>query len=409
MTIKNKDSIIIAINQCDYGSTGNIMLNSLEYAHEYGPFDVLACIPYETKQINKVRTLSFAVKISKIKRYYYAILRRLKFPIINDGNYYKEYTKRLIQLIKQESGNYKTTIIHMHNMHMCNLDVNVFYRWLGKHNEYKVLYTLHDCWTFTGGCYCYDFIGCNKWQHDCKKCPQHIKYSNHQLRKRTKLINKIPKLTLVPCSKWLEAEITKSRLKNIETIVNNGETSLEPFVGKSNLKEKLGITNKKILISVSAYWNDWKGIKYLYKLADLLPNDYILILVGGSLDEKHNKIIHIPLINDNKLLAEYYSIADVFVSTTQSDNLPLVLMEAQICGLPIVGFGHGGTPEEITEKSGIMVGTDNDVNKLFSTIVHVIDSKEFRKEDIIASGNRFKKNECSKRQLSIYKNVIHDI
>ena len=133
----------------------------------------------------------------------------------------------------------------MHNMHMCNLDVNRFYKWLVKHKKYKVFYTLHDCWTFTGGCYYYDFIGCNKWQHDCKKCPQHIKYSNYQLRKRTKLINNISNLTLIPCSKWLEREIKKSNLKNVKSIVNNGETSLEPFGGESNLKEKLGIVMER--------------------------------------------------------------------------------------------------------------------------------------------------------------------
>lgn len=406
MYTEKNDNLIIGINLGDFGSTGNIMLNSLEYAHEHGFFDVLACIPYETKQINKVRTLSFSAIIPKIKCYYYAILRRLKFPIVNDGNYYKEYTKRLIQIIKQESKIYKTTIIHMHNMHMCNLDVNKFYRWLGKHNEYKVLYTLHDCWTFTGGCYCYDFIGCTNWKDKCKNCPQCLKYTTHQLKKRTKLLSMMKNLTLIPCSKWLENELKQSRLKNMPSIVNNGETSLEPYKGISNLKNTLGLNNKKILISVSAYWNDWKGIKYLYALANQLPNDYVLLLLGGTLNKEHKRIIHIPSINEQSLLAEYYSIADVFVSTTQSDNLPLVLMEAQICGVPVVGFGHGGTPEEITEKSGIMVGADNDVNKLLSTIIRVVEDKPFKKEDIIASGNRFKKYECAKRQFEIYNHQL---
>ena len=210
---------------------------------------------------------------------------------------------------------------------------------------------------------------------------------------------------MIPCSNWLDSELKRSRLSSIPTIVNNGECSIEAYSGCSSLKKELGIENKKVVISVSAYWNDWKGIKYLYELAELMPDDYILLLVGGRVNKSLANMIHVDSIKDSNKLAEYYSIADVFVSTTQADNLPLVLMEAQLCGLPVVGFGHGGTPEEITEKSGIMVGTDNSVEKLFEAIKYVVEKKPFKKEDIIASGNRFKKYESAKRQLFIYERI----
>lgn len=403
---KKNDNLIIGINLGDFGSTGNIMLNSLEYAHEHGLFDVVACIPYEAKKENAVKTISFETSLPKIKSFYYSFLRKLNFPLINDGNYYKEETKTLINIIKRESKQYQNTIIHLHNIHMCSLHICKLYKWLNKHKEYIVLYTLHDCWAFTGGCYYYDFISCNRWQKKCYKCPQHIKYTMVQLRRRTNLLNKIKNLTLIPCSEWLNNELKKSKLNKIPSIVNNGEASIVPFSGKSNLKKYLGIDKKRVILSVSANWNDWKGIKYLYQLADILPRNYVLLLVGGIINTQNKNIIHIPSVFDSKVLAEYYSIADVFVSTSQSDNLPLVLMEAQICGVPVVGFGHGGTPEEITDKSGIMVGTDNDINKLLSGIVHVIEDKPFKKEDIISSGNRFKKYECAKRQLEIYNNAI---
>ena len=405
MVEKNKN-LIIGINLVDFGSTGNIMLNSLEYAHENGPFDVVALVPFATNTSSKVRIESFGIKFNKIKHYFFAALKRMKFPIVNDGNRYRQVTRKLIKLIKKEASGYDKVFIHLHNIHDSEINVNVFYKWLRKHKEYQVFYTLHDCWTFTGGCYYYDFVGCKKWQKDCKKCPQHILYTHNQLEKRTALLNNIQNLLLIPCSQWLSNELGKSKLSSIKRIINNGETSLEKYNGKSNLKKELGIEDKKVLISVSAYWNDWKGIKYFYQLADKLPDDYVILLVGGGLPKEHQKIIHIPQISDSNKLAEYYSISDVFVSLTQSDNFPLVLMESQICGVPIVGFGHGGTPELITEKSGIMVGKDNDVDKLFAAIKNVIENHPFKKEDIIASGNRFKKYECAKRQLVIYNNLL---
>lgn len=404
--MEKNNKLIIGINLGDYGSTGNIMLNCLEYANKNGNFDVVALIPYETKQTNAVKTISFHTDISPIRNIKYRVLNKLRNPIFNDGNYYKEQTKTLIQLIKKISNNYDKTIIHLHNLHHCNIDVTYFYKFLAN-NNFVCLYTLHDSWTYTGGCYFYSHIQCNLWMYGCKKCPLKIKQSEKQLKKRTKQLCKIQKLTLLPCSAWLKNELSRSALKTIPFIVNNGETSLKPFSGKSQLREKYNIKDKIVLISVAAYWSDWKGINYLYELSNILPENYVLLLIGENIEIKRSNIINPGLITDSNLLAEHYSISDVFVSVTQSDNLPLVLMEAQICGLPIVGFGHGGTPELITNKSGIMAGTDNNVNILLETIKFVVEKKPFSKEDITASGNRFKKYECAKRQLDIYNKAIN--
>ena len=403
MRSKN-DKLIIGINLGDYGSTGSMMLNSLEYAHNHGDFDTIALIPYETKKTNQVRTLSFAAKITFLKRAYYKVLRKLKFPIINDGNYYNEFTKNLINLIKNESNGYKKTIIHMHNMHMCNLNVNKFYKWLVKNPEYKVFYTLHDCWTFTGGCYYYSHIKCTKWMSDCKKCPQNIKYTKLQLKKRTKFLNKIKDLTLITVSKWAKDQVNMSKLRRLPTVVNLGETSLQPIITKPKLKNKMGLSNKKVVLLVGAYWNEWKGVKYIYAISKLLPERYHIIIVGPFKSEGFKNITQINNVELTEL-PNYYSMSDVYVSITQAEQLGLTTCEAQMCGCPIVGFGNGGSKETFIDgKSGIVV-KNNDINGLISAIKYIAEKKPFKKEDIVASGNRFKKYEHSKRMLNIYKSL----
>lgn len=405
-----KQYLIVAINLGDFGSTGNIMINSLQYACKHGDFDAIAYVPTATPNSNNgIKMVAYRRKLSFIKRGYLKIKRNLFRSEQLDGNGYKGYTKYVLKHIRIISKQYEKTIVHLHNVHMANLNVRFLYKKL-KSSQFKVLYTMHDSWPYTGGCYCYNHIGCEKWKIDCSNCPQHIKYSSKTLKKRTNILSSMNNLTLIPCSHWLENEIKQSKIKNLPSIVNHGETSLEPFVGESTIKEELGIIGKKVLISVSAYWNEWKGIKYYYQLADILPDNYVLVLVGGILPNyPYKNILHIKHIKDQNKLAEFLSVADVFVSLTQADNLPLVLMEAQICGLPIVGFGHGGTPEEITKKSGIMVGKDNDINKILSALIYVVEKKPFKKEDIIESGNRFKKYESAKRQLEIYKRaIVHD-
>ena len=116
-----REQLIIGINLGDFGSTGTIMLNCLEYAYLSGNFDVIAFVPHVTHD-NKVKTIPFNVNISKIYHYFYAARCRLRMPIMNDGNHFKKNSKNLISLIKKESLNYKKVIIHMHNMHMCDLD-----------------------------------------------------------------------------------------------------------------------------------------------------------------------------------------------------------------------------------------------------------------------------------------------
>lgn len=404
---KINKTLIIGINLCDHGSTGTIMRHSLEYAHEHGNFDYLVCVP---KDEGKPHTFAFNYQFNIFRRALYNRILKLykRYP---DGYLYREYTRKLINKIKSESKKYNKTIIHLHNIHMAGIQFPMLFKYLSKTN-FKIFYTLHDSWPFTGGCYCFNFIKCFEWQNGCKcKCCQNYDkkcisvQKNYKLKKKYTLLLK-KQLTLIPVSQWMVNNLQKSFLRDIPYILNPGECSIMPLDKPDiNLKRKLGLIDKKVLISVSAYWNDWKGIKYIYELADLIPNNYKILLVGGSLLKEHKNIIHVGNVNNSEL-NRYYSIADVFISTTQDDNLPLVLMEAQICGLPIVGFGHGGTREEIIEgKTGTMVGTNNNINKLICALVHVLKRKQYKKEDIIINGKKYEPFEHAKRMLTIYEKV----
>lgn len=102
-------------------------------------------------------------------------------------------------------------------------------------------------------------------------------------------------MIIVSVSDWLKKEAEKSFLSKYEIVVNYGETSLIPLE-KTNvsLKEELGITNKKVVLAVSSYWNDWKGKKYLYEVANRLPVNYVLLVVGGTFEcDNYENIIHI--------------------------------------------------------------------------------------------------------------------
>ena len=60
---------------------------------------------------------------------------------------------------------------------------------------------------------------------------------------------------------------------------------------------------------------------------------------------------------DTDALAEYYSLADVFVIPSLAENYATVTLESMACGTPVVGFDAGGIPEQLTENKGIVVKT----------------------------------------------------
>ena len=105
-----------------------------------------------------------------------------------------------------------------------------------------------------------------------------------------------------------------------------------------------------------------KGLDYFIKLAKLVNEDEIIVMVG--LKEKQIKelpinIIGIPRTNSAKELAEIYSIADVFINPTLQEVLGLVNIEALACGTPVITFDTGGSPECIDESCGFVVEKDN--------------------------------------------------
>ena len=112
-------------------------------------------------------------------------------------------------------------------------------------------------------------------------------------------------------------------------------------------------------------------------------------------------IIHINSINQDEL-PSYYALADVYLSVSQSETLGLTTCEAQMCGTPVVTFGHTAIKETINDKTGIIVGEDNDIPRMIKSIVKVVENNPFNKKDIIINGNRFKKFEHAKRMLNLY-------
>ena len=292
-------------------------------------------------------------------------------------------TKRFIKDIER----IKPDIINIHNLHGYYINVKILFEYLNKTNI-PIVWTFHDCWPFTGHCSHFIKHNCYKWKTECFSCPNTKGYPKSLLfdRSRTNYIKKkelftnIEKLTIVSPSLWLSNLVKESffKQKNIITI-NNGVdvNTYNPINNHTNIKNKLNLNDEKIIVGVASVWTYSKGFDDFIRLNELLSDEYKIILVGlnkKQIESLPKNIIGIERTESVHELAELYSMADVFVNPTYSDNFPTTNIEALACGTPVITYKTGGSPEAIDEMTGIVVEQGN-INKLKEAVESVAKDK----------------------------------
>ena len=168
-------------------------------------------------------------------------------------------------------------------------------------------------------------------------------------------------------------------------MIPNG-IDLENFSpGENDLREKLELNGKYVILGVANVWERRKGLTYFLDLAETLPEECRIVLAGLSKKQKRrlpSSVVGIERTSSVKELAEYYSMADVFVNATLEDNFPTTNLEALACGTPVITFDTGGSPESLDESCGRVV-PKGDIRALRQAILeertHPKESKACRK------------------------------
>lgn len=272
----------------------------------------------------------------------------------------KNATNLLIDKMKEINPD----IVHLHNIHGYYLNYQILFDYLAD-SGVPVVWTFHDCWNMTGHCAQFEQYGCEKWKTQCRDC-QYVRKEyprsiidrskrNFELKKQC--FTSVKKMTIVPVSHWLEGIVKQSFLSDYPIKVINNGIDLTLFKPCENTKLISNIDdNKFIILGVASTWDNDKGIKDFVKLSQ--NPDYQVIMVGVS--EKLSKqlpdaIIKVAKTNSQRELAEYYSMADVFVNPTYKDSFPTTNLEAMACGTPVITYKTGGSPESVTPETGIVV------------------------------------------------------
>ena len=329
------------------------------------------------------------------------------------GFYNAMETKRMLKDLDE----FNPDIVHLHNLHGYYVHVGVLFDYLKRKNK-KVIWTLHDCWSFTGHCAHYDGIGCDKWKSKCYDCPitneypfswnKHNVTKNYE-RKKEVFTSIKDNLTIVTPSYWLEEQVKQSFLKECHVMTIHNGINLNDFkYTESSFREKYHLEDSFIVLAVASVWDMTKGIEDLKELANSLPENMQLVVVGGTLSSNTTTIenaLCIPRTNTVKELCEIYSASDAFINLTKQDTFPTVNIEALACGLPVITYKTGGSPEILTEKTGIVVEKNN-IEKMKEVLIELAKNNSFKIEDCIEVASHYSLDKMYESYLGLYKKVM---
>ncbi len=337
------------------------------------------------------------------------LLHGIMTRITDKAGFYSAHpTKKLIKEIEE----YKPDVIHLHNIHGYYLHIGLLFDYLTT-TEIPVVWTLHDCWSYTGHCCYYSAEGCYKWKTGCSKCPQKGTYpaskvldnSKWNYQKKKDLFSNV-NMTLVTVSRWLADEVKNSFLSDYPLEVIYNGIDLDVFKPTpSDFKAKYGLEGKKIILGVASTWSERKGLNDFIKLSRIINNDWKIVVVGvndSEIEQLTDNMIGIKRTDSIKELAEIYTAADVFFNASVEETFGLPTIEAMACGTPSVVYNATALPELIEDGCGAVVEPHN-LNAVLEQVYNI--DKITTEEQCIANALRFDREKLFLKYVELYRKI----
>lgn len=314
----------------------------------------------------------------------------------DDGLSNRIATRQLIKKIKAINPD----VVHLHNLHGYYINYKILFDYFNT-TDIPIVWTLHDCWAFTG--HCGHFVGanCEKWRLECDNCPLIRSYpsswwfdrskKNYNLKKRLFSANK--NLHIVAVSQWLARLVQQSFFGNADIRVINNGIDTNTFIPKISEKKP-----KFTILGVSSVWTKSKGLFDFYRLREALDMElYDIVLVGlneGQIKVLPKGIKGVARTNSVEQLVAYYCSADVVLSLSYGESMGLTPIEGMACGTPAIVYNNTAQPELVTPSTGIVVNQGNIIElcQAISTIQN--------------NGKQFYSDACRKRAEICYNKEV---
>jgi len=301
-------------------------------------------------------------------------------------------------------------VVQLHNIHDHWLNYKILFNFIAE-QKIPVVWTQHDCWSFTGGCTYFDLLECQEWKNGCIVCPDKrslFMHSERNFKIKEETLSKQNHLTFVTVSDWL-GELMRHSVqcnRNIITIHNGVDTNVFKPIEEHKKSDRDGIFR---IIGVAAVWNERKGLNDFIRLRSLLSKEqYEIVLIGltkKQIQSLPDGIKGITRTNSMEDLARQYAKSDVYVNTTYSDNFPTTNIEALACGTPVITYNTGGSPEAVDEETGIIV-KKGDIVKVAQQITLMKERPLSTEKCRMRAVELFDKEKCFEKYIDLYESLL---
>ena len=312
-------------------------------------------------------------------------------------------------------------VVHIHNIHGYFLNYKLLFRYLRESGK-PVIWTVHDCWLYTGHCYYYSSSNCMRWKEGCHHCPQKKAFPKSVIFDRSRRNFEDKKesftslgdgLTIVTVSEWIRDEMKESFLGRCRFKVIHNGIDLNVFnVEGPGAELKLSqVQGKKIILGVASIWMKEKGLDDFKELAGRLDSDKVIILVGKMSEQQRESlpetILTLERTSNIQELASLYRSALTFVNPTWQDNYPTVNLEATACGTPVITYRTGGSPESVVDGQTGFVVDQGDIEGILSALrkIESSDRKEWRRRCRDLAVKEFGKTDRYSDYIDLYESL----
>ncbi len=107
----------------------------------------------------------------------------------------------------------------------------------------------------------------------------------------------------------------------------------------------------------------------------------------------------------NKMIYDFYenNYIDIFMTMSESEGMPVAIMEAISFGIPIIAANVGGIPEIVNDRTGILVYKDEAPEHIAGLIIKIIENCHFNRAEII---DFFKEKFHAEKNFKEFTNFI---
>ncbi len=344
---------------------------------------------------------------NKADNFFRRLLRKL---LGKNPSFSRLSTYKLVRHIKRINPD----LVNLHIIHHGYLDYIYLLEFLAE-SKIPVVFTMHDMWAFTGGCYYYTAENCNKFLSSCENCPASVERLDNPPAKceyyrniKKELFGKIDDVVFVAVSDWVASEAKKSFLSEYDVrVIENGLDVSEIRSIESSPSDD-GVVR---IVSVATWWDERKGIHRIFETARLLGDGYRFELVGSASDDvisnAPDNVSFLGYIKEKNDLLRLYSESELHVSASMEETFGMTFIEAAFAGTRSIGYASTAVTETLSGVRGIAV-SEYTPEALANAVKECAESGKCKLSDdeIKDIVNRYSSETMAGKYLELYKEIL---